>query len=337
MDKAKITIVVGGVMAAGVLGAIVWWQHNELAHQNQLLDNSVVEMKRLRDDIVRSQSKFASKEDIEKFAKQNGLDLKPIQDDLATLDAQIKGIQNVLVSTPGYVGTNLSSTGTIPRLDPVPGSITIPCPSGGSVECPNTDPFGYLKNTQVYSINEPFDGSSIPFGETHFKAWQEKPWDLKIYPRQYSVTTVLGEDEAGRHYTYNKFTVTSNGKTYPVKIASSKFEEEKPQAKFRFDPRLYLGLDVGMFVHPIPKSEVIPNLEVSLFSYGTTTTNPIWTFAGVGLGYASQNQNLAVVISPVNYNIAQHLPLVKNLHVGPTVALTTSGGFAVLGGIRVGL
>lgn len=338
LDKTKLAVMAGGVVVVGALGTLVWWQHSELAHQREALEDSVVQMKQLKDDIVRSQSQYASKQDIENFAKNNGVDLRPIQDDLASLDAQIKGIQNVLVSTPGFVGTNIGSSSVVARTDAPAVLTTIPCPNGGSVQCPNSDPFGYLKSAQVLALNEPFsNGTAVPFGETQFHAWDPKPWDIKIYPRQYSVTTVLGEDENGRHYTYNRFTITSNGKVYPIKIADSKFEEEKPDSKFSFNPRLYMGMDVGTYVHPAIKPEVIPDLEVSLFSYGSTKINPSWTFVGVGVGYASQEHSLAVVLSPVNYNVAQHLPLVKNLHVGPTIALNTSGGFAILGGIRVGL
>lgn len=332
---AKIGMIAGAVVLLAVLLLIVKWQHDVINDQKSF----IVEMKQLRDDIVRAQAQQVSKKDLEDFAKNSNIDLKPIREDLSKLDAEIKGISNVLVSTPGFSGTNMASSSTVPRPDVgVGGPTVVPCPNGGSVECPNSDPFGYQSNSQVLVIREPFsDGTKVPFGETQFKAWQPAPWELKIYPRTYSVTTVLGEDEDGRHYTYHKFTIASNGKTYPVKIDNAKFVEEKPEAKFRFNPRLYMGVDVGAYVHPTPAAEVFPNLQVSLFSYGKTKTAPSWTFAGLGLGYASQAKELGVIVSPVNYNIAQHLPLVENLHVGPSLMVNTSGGVAILGGLRVGL
>src|SRR3990167_1701729 len=296
-------------------------------------------MKQLRDDIVRAQAQQLSKKDLEDFAKKSNIDLEPIREDLSKLDAHIKGISSILVSTPGFAGTNIPSTSTVSRRDGgVDRPAVIPCPNGGTVECPNPDPFGYQTNSQVLVLNEQFDGKTkLPFGDVQFNAWRQNPWELNIYPRRYSVTTVLGEDDEGRHYTYHKFTITSNGTTVPVKITDAKFVEEKPESKFRFNPRLYMSVDLGTHVHPAPLAEVLPNLQVSLFSYGKTKLGPSWTFAGVGLGYASQSNELGVVVSPVNYNVAQHLPLVENLHVGPSVMVNTSGGFAILGGLRVGL
>jgi len=74
-----------------------------------------------------------------------------------------------------------------------------------------------------------------------------------------------------------------------------------------------------------------------LFSYGRTKVNPDWSFVGVGVGFESRNNNAALVLSPVNYNIGKSLPIVRNIYVGPTVGLDTSGKFSVLGGVRVGL
>lgn len=334
----KIGIIAGTFILILGLCWFIKYQHDELSNQKSSLDNSVTQMKQLRDDIVRAQSQFASKQDIENFAKNSQIDLQPIKDDLANLNAQIKGISSVLVTTPGYEGDDLSSTGSLTRLGPQNSGITIPCPSGGTVNCPYQDLFGYMTHAQILALNEPLsDKTFIPFGETQFKAWQQSPWDLKIYPRTYSVTTVLGEDENGKHYAYNKFQVETNGKTYPVKIDNSKFIEEAPNSTFKFSPRLYMGIDVGIYVHPLSQAEVLPNLEVALFSYGKTKVTPVWTFLGLGLGYAAQSKELGIVISPVNYNIAQNLPLIENLYVGPSLVFNTNGAIGILGGIRVGL
>ena len=317
----RVAPTIGVIVLIVILLIVVKWQHDQLVSQKE---TSALEMKQLRDDIVRAQTQYVSKEDIEKFAKGANIDLAPIKEDLSKLNAQVKGISNITVKTPGYTGTNLASSSVVARE--------------GKPSVIGNDAYGYLSNTQVLKLQEPLaDSKSIPFGEVQFKAWESKPWGLQVYPRNYSVTSVLGEDENGKHYTYHKFTVTTNGETYPIQISDAKFVEEKPDSKFRFSPRLYLGVDGGGYVYPSLNWEVLPNLEVALFSYGRTKANPDWIFLGVGLGYASQAKSLGIVLTPVRYNIAHHLPLVENLFIGPSVMINTTGGFAVLGGIGVGL
>lgn len=306
----------------------------DISTRQAAIEKSVVEMKQIGDGIVRSQAKYATKDDLEKFGKDLGLNLDLIQKDLDALGADIKGINTILASTPGYHGTGLPSTGTTPGNNPPP--TPVPCPPGGT--CPNLDPFGYLSNAQILALNEPFGSNvQIPFGETRFKAWKDKPWDLDVYPRNYAVTTVIGQDEDGRHYTYNKFTIETQGKKYDVPIKDSKFVEQYPESAFRFSPSLSLGLDGGVVVNPSPVAELTPNLQVSLFNYGRTKIDPDWTFVGVGVGYQTQNNRPAAVLSPINYNVGHQLPLINNLHVGPTVGIDTAGGISVMAGVRVGL
>lgn len=331
LKKFGIALAIIGLILG--MAFIIKRQNDTIKAQEAMVEKSLVEFRELKDGSVRAQAQYTK--DLEAWAKQNKIDLGPIQDDIKNLDAKMIGISTLLASTPGYKGTNLPSTGKVPRPEG-PSPVIVPCPSGGSVECPDT--FGYGSNTQVLKLNEPFsDGKSIPFGQTEFRAWEKDPWSLEIYPRTYSVTTVLGQDEDGRHYTYHKFAIESDGKSYPVKINESKFVEELPDADFHFSPRLYLGVSVGAQVYPEPNAEVIPNVQVSLFSYGQTKVRPDWTFVGLGVGYESQSQSMGVLLTPIGYNVGNHLPLIENLFVGPSISVNTQGGVSVMGGLMVGL
>lgn len=318
-----------------ILGFYAKHQNDTIQQQKIVISDSVVEMKRLNDGIVRAQSNLASKQDIENLAKNSGVDLKGIQNDLKRLNADVNGISVVVANTPGYTGIGLPSTKTTPHENAVVKEIK--CPNGDSVVCPDNDEFGYLTNAQTLSLNEPIGKYSVPIGSTTFKAWQKNPWDVTIIPRRYSLTTVLGRDENGKHYAYSKFGIEVNGKKYPVEITDAKFEEEVAKPEFRFSPRIYMGIDVGSFITPLLMAEIVPSLEVALFSYGENKSNPTWTFAGVGLGFASQSKSLAVSLNPINYNIAETIPLVENLYVGPSIMVTTNGGVVITGGLRVGL
>lgn len=333
--KTKVISVAVALVVIALVAAIVW-QYYIIKSQQDLQAQQLVEMKQLKDGIIRSESKYVSKEDLEQFAQISDINLDPIRDDLDDLNANLKGINNLLVSTPGYVGTGLASNSTSPRPVPISGTVTVPC-TGNEAICPNLDTFGYLNNSQTLSLSEPFSGgASVPWGKTEFKAWEEKPWNLTVYPRTYSVTTVLGEDENGRHYTYNKFYITSNGETYTVPINSSKFVEEAPEAEFRFNPRLYLGVDVGSHIQT-PQAEVTPNIGIALFSYGSTKLKPDFTFVHAGVGFNTQTETPAIMLTPVTYNLGEPLPLVENLQVGPSVSVDTDKSISVMLGVKVGL
>jgi hypothetical protein len=320
---AKYILAVIAVLAIVGLLIVVKYQHDEL-DRSAALQQNLAEVKQLGDGIIRAQSSYVTKEDLEKILAANKVDISPIKKDLEDLDAKLKSVSTVTVITPGSTQQNIPSTDTRPRTD-------------ASVNVSN-DPYGYLRNSQILSLNEPLaNGTQVPFGQTQFNAWEPKPWTLNIYPRKYSVTTVTGEDEDGKQYTYHKFNIDTQGKSYPIIISDAKFVQEYPEASFKFNPKLFLGLDVGTYIHPALAAEVMPNLQLSLFSYGQSKHNPTWTFLGLGLGYMSQAQNLGVMISPFMFNIGEPLPLVENLYVGPTVAVNTSGGFAIMGGIKVGL
>jgi len=49
--------------------------------------------------------------------------------------------------------------------------------------------------------------------------------------------------------------------------------------------------------------------------------------------------NITFVFSPVNYNIAKVIPgkIVKNIYIGPSIAVDPHGNFSIFGGVRVGL
>ena len=330
--KTKIALIIGAVVFLISLLAAVKYQHDLLQKQNDTL----TEMKELKDNWVRGQTQVVTKKELEDLAKS--LNIEQINKDLEKLGAKIDGIAITVASSSGYHGTDLGSTGTIHRENPGTNVTTIPCPNGGVVNCPTQDPFGFLSAEQRLSIFEPFpDNINIPFGESGFKAWQQKPWSLDVYKRNYNVQTVIGEDDNGKKYVYNRMSVDVNGKTYPMKVTSSKLVEELPESKFRFSPRIHLGVSGGAIVNPTPSAEFTPTVEVALFSYGRTSLSPDWTFLSVGVGFETQATKPALVVSPVNYNIGHHLPLVSNLHIGPAVTVDTQGSFSVLAGIRVGL
>jgi hypothetical protein len=327
----KIAIALGVLLMLGAVGFGIK-TGKDMSDKLSTLQQQNVEIKQLQDGIVRSSSSYVSKDDLDTFSKKLGVNLATITSDMKTIGDKVEGINNVLVATQGYHGTNIGSGGTIPRPT-VPGQPTV---------VDKSDPFHYLTNEQLIQLNEPIGSDTVPFGKAGFSAWQPKPWEITVYPRDYSVSTVLGQDVEGKHTVYNKFTVTTQGKTFTVPIKESKFEEVAPAASITFNPRIYLGISGGIRINtvapqPPPHGEFTPTVSAFLFSYGQTKATPQWSALGVGIGVETVAVRPVLAITPITFNIGSKIPLMSNLHIAPTVTVDTAGAISILGGLHVGL
>lgn len=325
--KWKIGLAAAVILIIAFLLWLAKYQHDMLERQ-KLIESSVAEQKELANGIMRAQASYVTKKDLERYSKDWGVDLDPIRKDLEKLNAEVKGISATKVVTAGYYGSNIASTSEESRK---PGDNPEP------IDPENPDPYRYQQKRQVLTLNEPFsEQDAIPYGEVGFSAWKKRPWDLKVAPREYRVASVLGQDEDGRHYVYNKFSIVVDGKKYDVKISDSRFVEKLPESKFRFSPRLYFGMDGGAYFNK-SLGAAIPNLQLFFWSKGRTKTNPDWILLGVGTGYEIVEDRISFLISPVSYNVGHHLPLVDNIFLGPAVSTDAWGNFAIMFGARVGL
>jgi len=320
-----------GVVIALLLGFVIYQQKQNSDQQNAI-EKQVVLQKELNDKIVRAQAEYATKNDLENFIKTNGIDLKVIQNDLDKLSADLTSTNKVVVNSNGVKSDHVESTSSEIK-NPNP---TLPTCKDGTI-CPNADPFGYLSKQQNLKLNEPFGDTNVPIGEVGFSAWQDKPWNLNISPREYDLITVVGEDENQRQYFYNKFKVKVDGKEYDVKINTSQSKQEYPTAKFSFwNPRLFLGIDSGLNIQSF-RGEFAPTLNLQIMSYGQFKSQPDFSILQAGIGYGIVSKKIQFVLTPVAYNIGKHLPLINNLYVGPSIMVNTQGDISIMGAIRVGL
>lgn len=336
MSKAKIiTISVAIILIIGLIISTKYF-YDKLQVAEAEKNKVLTDFTQLKDDIARSESKYVTPEELKALAKENGIDLKPIERDVKKLDAEIKGLGRLIVKNRGKTIKNIPSTDTEKNPNPIEPSKVI-CPDGNEIECPTKDEHGYLREQQILALNEPFNNDKkVPWGDVGFSAWRENPWDLTVKERKYSVTSVLSTNEDGRHIVHNKFSIEVDGEKHDIKIDSSKFMQTYPENKFRFDPSLYMGVDAGVYVFRKFGGEVVPNLQLSLFSYGKTKVNPQWQFLGVGAGYAPLRNRAHFVLSPVNYRLFNNT-FIKNTYIGPTVGVDLKGEVTIMGGVRVGL
>ena len=324
-------LIKGVLFFCGVILILMFILNIKQCNDNEQIKEQVVEMKQLQDGIVRSQAKYATKEDIEKYAKSYDINLDAIRKDLQNFNANIKGISTLVSSSIGRQQTNIPSSSWKPRpKDPnnIGNNPLAPyeCPNGQSC----SDPFGYLANSQLLSLTEPFtNGTEVPIGDVTFETWKENPWTINQYPRDYMVTTVLGQDKEGRHYTYHKFQIRSNNKTYTVPITHSKFIEEFPESSFSWwNPRVGFGLYGGVAINtsPLPNEgiasgSVVPNLSFSPFSYGKTAVKPDFVFARIGVGYDIATKAVNFSLAPAMWNIGSKVSFIQNTYIGPVVGV----------------
>ncbi len=328
----KILITLGVFVVLGMLSVIIY-QQIQINKRQQAIEAQVVAQKQLVDGIVRSQNEYTTKKDLENFIKDNGINLKAIQDDVKKLRAEVIAANVVTVISKPQNGTFIPTTNTGPDN---PNTTPPTCQDGKP--CPNADPYGYLKSQQNLLLSEDFGTVKVPIGSVGFSAWQDKPWTLDIKSRTYSVSNVIGVDENQRTYFYNKFTVTVGDKTYTVPITKAETKQEYPDPKWYFwNPRLYLGVDSGITLSAPLRGEISPGVSLAIMSYGKFKTQPDFTVLGLGVGYGAINKSAQFSLTPFTYNIGKHIPLMTNVHLGPSLQINASGDFSVMGSIKVGL
>lgn len=335
--STKILIFLGVCVTLGLLAFIIM-KEMEISNRQAAIENNIVSQKQLVDGIVRSMSSFSSKEDLANFAKQSNIDLAKIQSDLNLVNGNVVAINKVLTGSKGYSTKEKGSDGAKnPNPDP-PSEIT--CKDGTTKQCPNPDKYGYLKTQKITYLDEHFENVNVPFAKVGFSAWEEKPFDVNVYDREYNTVNVLGQDANGRHYVYSKMSLKVNGKNYDIKIKNAEMKEEYPTASFSFfNPQLFMGVSGTIDVTNAPVAgEFTPGLTIGLMSYGRTKTNPTISVAQIGAGYSTVSRKPSIIVNPVNFNIGSVIPgnLVRNTYIGPTMHVNTEGSVFFGGSVTVG-
>lgn len=329
--STKILLAILAVLIVVGLGVGIYQLHM-IGVRQTAIESQIVQQKELADGITRAMATWATKADLEQFAKDSNTNLDVIKSDLAKLNASVVAINVSTANSTGQSGNHIPSTGETKIPDSKPP--TVIC-DGKEIPC--ADPYGYQSTVQQLSLNERFSTIQVPFGKVGFTASQKEPWSIDVLPRQYNSVTVLGTDENQRIYAYNKFTIHVDNKDYDVPVTTSQIKQEYPMPKFTLlNPRLYLGFDVGLNVASM-QGVVGPSLNLQLSSYGKYKTQPDLSIAQVGVSYDAVGKKPNFLLTPISYNIGQHIPLMNNLYVGPFVGVNTSGNVSVGLGIHAGL
>jgi hypothetical protein len=211
------------------------------------------------------------------------------------------------------------------NIPTTPGTVTNPNP----VDPANPDPFGYMQRQQSLAISEQFQGLSIPFGSVGFSAWQEKPWNIDIFAREYHVNTVVGKDENGRSHFYNKFSIKTNGQEYEVPITTAISQQTLPEPKwYWWNPQLFLTAGGSINVTELPVNGTFnAGMTFGFMSWGKFRYAPDISVLQAGVGYSSNSNEFAVIINPVAFNIgnAVDADILGNTYLGPSLQVTHTG------------
>ncbi len=329
-------IVISGIILIllALLGTGYFLYHHklQLEEQQKAIETQVIAQKQLTDGIIRSQSSYASKSDIEAFAKANNTNLEAIRKDLSKMQATPTTITATTAYTPGYKQVAVKSTTVVQNANPAP----VPTVVNGKETFP--DPYGYVRNAQQMNLSEKInDTTFVPVGSATFSAWQQNPWDLTIYPRQYKIVSVIGTDNQQRNVVYNQFSISAEGKEYIVPISSSETKQLYPASQmYWWNPRLFIGFDAA-YNFTNRQFDYSPNVSLALSSYGKFINSPDWSFFHVNVGYAGVSKSPTFSFTPAMYNVGKAFPLMSNTYVGPSFGIDLHGAYSILAGVKVNL
>jgi len=299
------------------------WQ---LKNQQKEIETTLVNQKKITEDILRSSSSFATTKDLEAYSKDNKIDLQSIRKDLSKLDAKVVSINTSSIESSGYFISHVGSTSV--TKDPEPNN-QLSC-----VDKKCTDTYGYLNTTQHLLLNEKFGELNVPFGQASFSAGQKQPWSLSVDDRQYVIHTVVGEDESGRQYYYNQATIKVGDKEYKIPVKQASTLQQYPSDHFSFwNPSLYLGVSASAF----SRKDVGTSLGFGFISYGKTKVAPTFTFLQLGVGYGLSSTKTYAYVTPVSYRIGNVLPLLKNTYMGLSIGLSLDNKYMLQGGLSTAL
>lgn len=320
--STKVLAIVSAIIFL-MMGGFIVYKEYATAAQIKAMSEQMTSQKQLADNITRSMANFVTKDDMNNFAKDSGVNLDVIRKDLATLGSNLTAINKSSVSSNGTVASNVSSTSTTPNTN--------------TTTSTGNDPYGYSKNIQNLHLDETFaNNTNVPIGDVSFDASNAKPWSINVLPREYVATTTLGVDEDQKYSAYNNFSINVGGKKYPINVTNAQLVQQYPDAHFSLWPHLYIGADGGATVVPL-QPELTPTVSVGVIGYGKYRSQPDLSILQVGVGYGVTSKNFQFTLMPISYNIGSKIPLMSNFYIGPSASMDIQGHFTAGIGIRVGL
>jgi hypothetical protein len=331
----------------GLLG-FIGYQQRKISNQDVKITD-LVHQKDLGNGVTRSGVRIGTADDVDGFAADAGVSMATVKEDAEKHGAVVTGVNVVEGTTHGTVASGVSSSRTkkwtIPTEQPSGSQASKEPPKPAGTEsnekevCKKCSDCGSSKSEvsheeQILDLVEKVGEKEINVGEVSFKSWELKPWSYSLFPRTFKSATVIAEDDDGNKLAYNHLEISVNGTSFELPVTTSTLVETPKPAKFRWFPRLNLGVGAGMTKSIDPEFKA--GVSLSLANYGSMKLLPDWQFIGVGVNYSVQDL-VSFSITPAYYRIGKHLPLVENLYFGLDLSIGLSANMAFTGSLSCAL
>ena len=341
--KTKIIL---GVILACLLAIMAYTIKSQRDIINALQQNSD-QQRFLKDDITAIKASQLTDDNFNKKLAALNMDMDTLKTDLKATNSTITSILVSTNTTPGVVITNGTNTGFIPRPQPTTDTTgTIPAPTPPTPQGTTSDgqpcfadKYGYFAKIPYYNISEPTkNNQQIPFGQVQFDVQKPAPWNVTVYPREYTTSVAIATDTLGNKTAYSKMTIKSQDKIYSLPETQVQYYERLPSASFSFwNPRLFLTAGGAMNMTQT-KGSANAGIVLGIMSYGQLKSNPDISVLQIGAAYQSGTNKASVIINPINFNIGKLLSkgLMNNTYIGPSIQVDTGGNIFAGGNISLG-
>lgn len=329
-NRLTIGIAIGSSIIFIIILFVIYFGWKSLLEENQKLRSEMVEFKKLTNTLIRSSTKWATKDDLNTNLKAllSKKDLKTLRNDMKTLDSRLHVVGKTIGKIRNKVAELQSSDNE--GLD----NKIVECDDGKIV-----DVYGYTKRAQIKNIK---DANDAPVAEVKFNASQEKPWGYEVYERNHRLATIIGKKDSGQLTFHHKleYSVPSvdPDKFYNIELTSSEYLQIPLKNRFfwlnpKLDINVFMGGRVHQFAYGFGKPNEIISLGLdvgmSLSSYGKTKVNSLFRMFRFGIGYNASRQGGHLSFAPIAFNIGNPLPLLTNLYFTPQVGIDTGGGITI--------
>ena len=311
-----------------IIAGVIFFGWRALSGLNTQLESVHIEYKQLSDTLARAQNDLVTKQELQAFAKQLGLDLNSIKKDLNGLDAKLIAVGQVVATIDGKLIQDQTPDDQIDHDPPIQPDT-----------CKLCDIYGYTTKKLGLDISL----GEAPIGEVWFDASKATPFSTQYDTIDVKVDTAIGQqDDTDKHEgtmvfyhtisLVNKSRIDLAGKEFKLKTTSSEFKQllEKTSQFYWWAPHLDIGIDNSF----APTSETIYNpgasLGFSIMGYGQTKNDLSWKFIRLGAGVNLESQ-FYLTLAPVAYNIGQFIPLISDLwiSIGPTWSIDNQWGISI--------
>lgn len=326
MSKNQLIIVLSiSLIVSIVFFSLIYSRNVSLTRANQNLENQIgVAQREITNSIRRAETKTASRSELQKFAEESRLDVQEIKEDLNKLGAALDAVASTIAQTKSINRENLPSSNTTPtQAEPER------CPENNKL----IDIHQYTKNRQHRQLN---DENEMRVADVTFDASNENPWSYRVYGITYTINSALSEDRQGRMILHSELLAENSevepGRHFRIRSVESNLLQVENKPEFNlWDPAVYLSISSGINAWPEVEFSAAMNLNFSVMSYGT------WRFIGLGAGFDGVNNTFQASFFPFSYNIAEHMPVVTNIHLFPYISVnhrsTVGAGIGI--GVRL--